>query len=445
MVKPPRVVVRVLACEVAFVVGLLIAGAGSVVVGATAVFLAVANNLLGPTLQALAKPRPRLSVEVVGATDANDLRVVVSALRPWPIAIDRIVRNEVDEARATASESSSTIQMLTTAMYSVTRPSEREIAESKTKHAVTVDAFEAELREWLREYAAAARLHSELYELEVGVSNAPNGAHAEAIELVLDLPESVTILDERPSMPRPPKRPMYSPPVRAQWAEDALHRAQMPIVRSVVDFLDNATPFMPKRDSCWQPIEGGRKQLWKVADVQPSRTVRAPDMLLVRAAGAGEHVITWHAYTKSDQEQAAGTITIIVPEDDANRPAFGRLHGITAYPDVPLVDDRDEEDSDEDDVFADDIVLDRVRNADPPVTPPGRRDERSRVLERSDDSSDVLAALDSASRYWEWQALGLDPAHDGVDTTIRVSRAKPVTNDERLKHDAAAASDGGEP
>jgi hypothetical protein len=78
------------------VLALLGASVGDILKSAGPV-VAVTLAFLNPTLQELGRRKPKLSVLVDGS-DADDV-VNAPALRPWPIADERIVANELAAAQ----------------------------------------------------------------------------------------------------------------------------------------------------------------------------------------------------------------------------------------------------------------------------------------------------------------------------------------------------------
>lgn len=68
---------------------------------------------------------------------------------------------------------------------------------------------ETSLRDWLNEYETAAQECSQAFDLRLRVSNARNGVHADAVMIVLDLPATLNLCEDRPNVPLPPQRPCY--------------------------------------------------------------------------------------------------------------------------------------------------------------------------------------------------------------------------------------------
>lgn len=107
--------------------------------------------------------------------------------------------------------------------------------------------------------------------------------------------------------------------------------------RPVLDFLD-FKGFSPHQ-AAWKFTDGGRHLEVRVGDLHAGRSLAIDELLLLQADGVGEHEVGWSAYTKSARRTSEGMLKLAVPAPDPGRAAFGRLAGVTAYPDVMLVDD----------------------------------------------------------------------------------------------------------
>jgi hypothetical protein len=97
----------------------------------------------------------------------------------------------------------------------------------------------------------------------------------------------------------------------------------------------------------------------------------------VSVDGAGQHELRWVLYSKSGSRPAYGTIVRAVP-DEADRPPFGRLAGITSFPDVPILDEDHE------------IVHD-MRVRDPPARPQFDEANPDGLVERLHQAGEVMA------------------------------------------------------
>jgi hypothetical protein len=284
------------------------------------------------------------------------------------------------------------------------RPGEADHSRAQEAFEEEVDSFERELRAWLADYEEAARVRADIFDVNVLIDNASTGAHAEAAMVILDLPDSVAVVDDRPTMHLPPERPSYQPP----RARPAFSGAVPP--GPATDFaatIANRTQIelhkIPLQKPAWKVSEDGLRLEASVGDVHPGRCVRADEPLLLRTSGIGRHTIKWTVFSKSNRKAASGTLAMEVMPD-SRRPGFGRLHGITSYPDVPLVQ-------------ADGEIVREVRDSDPPVRPdPGSTGD------------DPFENLRETRAFLEWRALGLDPANDGPDRST-VSRAESAVQD----------------
>lgn len=325
------------------------------------------------------------------------------APRPWPVNADRVVANELAAARETLSaRSGATDMLLCVSGPLAVRPSDADHARARDAFEQQLPDFEASLRDWLAEYSTAARARSQTFDLTLRLANGRGGAHAEAVTVVLDLPATISVAEDRPTVPLPPERPCYEPPrPRPLRADSSADRPFMPLISRA---LPPVIPHIPLRERAWKFTDDRRRLETSAGDVHTGRSVDVGAQLLLLADCAGRHEIRWTAYTKSARRPVHGTITLVVPPDP-DRPAFGRLHGLTSYPDVPSVDDNDE-------------VVHPVRGTDPPLGPPV-----------GEDTGDIVEHLKQARALREWNAIGLDPAADGPDRSVVVHDAWPVADD----------------
>ena len=139
--------------------------------------------------------------------------------------------------------------------------------------------------------------------------------------------------------------------------------------------------------SGWSVTNADRSLEIEIGDVHSDRSVPIPKTLQLRADRPGRHEVGWTLYSKSSGRPARGTLVIVMPDDGRDRPPFGRLAGITSYPDVPIVDEDGE-------------IAHDARTSDPPARP-------QRVTRESDDLIDRMLG---SREIMEWEALGLDPA-----------------------------------
>lgn len=421
---PPPAVVVLLVIEV-IVVAILLASGVQVadLLKSAGPVVALTLALLNPTVQELGRRRPRLTVE---ASEVDRHGVVVApALRPWPIDVERIVSNELADAHQTVEALSAISD--TFAAFSdplAARPSAADHERAKQAFQDELVAYEAELRIWLEHYQEASRERADSFTLTLRLDNAGSGAHADSITVVLDLPDVARLVDELPEIEPPPDRPTYEPPrprLRSSLAGFDHYGALVQSPSAI--FPRSIAP--PVKPETWTLHDDDRRLEAAIGDVQAGRSLRLGDPLLIRVAGSGRHELTWLVYSKSLRRPATGTLILDVPVD-SDRPAFGRLHGILTFPDVPIVDEHlEDEDRDEEDACGDQRVARReVRTTDPPGPPASTVTDDDRDDEDEDGRS-LIRRLDEASKWWESRALGLDPAHDGPDRSEvrRVERA----------------------
>jgi hypothetical protein len=400
---PPPVVVGLLAVELVAVVAFLVLGTSlSDVLKSAGLPIALTLAFLTPTVQELGRRQAKLSVV---AEEANsDSLVAAPALAAWPINVDRIVANELAAAREPLSwpRSATNVLQFIGDPFAV-KPTDADYDRAHDAFERQLPDFETSLRDWLTEYSTAANECSHAFDLTLRMTNARNGAHAEEVTIVLDLPATLSLGDDRPDVLLPPERPSYEPPrprsLQTSWLHEPLLRERL--VPLIIPTLPSIPP-SPLPKSAWRITDGRRRLEAAVGGVHSGRSVDVGEPLLLLADCAGQHEVHWTAYTKSARRAVEGTITLVVPPSQPDRPSFGRLHGVVSYPDVPIVDHDGE-------------AVHPLRVVDPPLQPP--------VAEAS---SDVLSALEQMGALREWNALGLDPAADGPDCSVVVRAVRPV-------------------
>jgi hypothetical protein len=162
----------------------------------------------------------------------------------------------------------------------------------------------------------------------MAVHNKRSGAHAEAVTLVLELPNSVTLADDWPTVGLPPERPSYQPPRprRAAWMHDG------PGIGLSPSFITSPASIASRQgdlfaltrgllgqpgdafdDSDWKATNAGRTLEISIGDVHGDRSVPVREPLLVSVDGAGQHELRWVLYSKSGSRPAYGTIVRAVP------------------------------------------------------------------------------------------------------------------------------------
>jgi hypothetical protein len=419
------VIIALLVIELIVVAVLLKSGvaAGDLLKSAgPAITLTIA--FLNPTVQELGRRKPKLTVQ---ATEADRRGVVAApALRPWPSDAERIVSNELADSRQTLEARPAalhTFGALTDPFAA--RPSAAEHERAKKAFHEQLAGYETNLRTWLADYQQAARERADTFQLTLRLESAESGAHAAAITVVLDLPDGAEAVDELPEVAPPPDRPTYQPPRPRRVSEIGRLGDYRPLI-SARSPVGAASPVFFRLPETWTPIDDGGRLEAAIGDVQAGRSLALGDALLIRVVGPGRHEVGWTVFSKSLRRATTGTLVLDLPSDP-DRPAFGRVHGILTFPDVPIVDDELDdddagEDEDEEDMFGDKHVARReVRSADPPGPPssPEAADDAGDDGDGGEqiDSSvnSVMRRLNEAAAWWEWRAFGLDPAHDGPD------------------------------
>lgn len=379
---PTRLVVALLAMEAVAVVALPLVGvAWSSIALMVAPISGLTIALLSPTIQELGRPQARLSI--AAEQETGNGTVPAPALCPWPVDADRVMANELADARETLVGGQRLSDMSLGMGGLFTRPSEAAHAEARESFDLALADFETQLRAWLKEYSGAALTHSRTLDLTIRLSSAGSGAHAEGVRVVLELPATVSVADERPVVPLPPERPEYEPP-RPQFAGGWINRAVVSPVAWQSHF-PGVIPEISVQPPSWK-LDGSCVEA-SIGDVHAGRSVGVGEPLLLLVDGPGDHEVRWTTYTRSARRPARGTLTLTVPAA-TDRPAMGRLHGLTSYPDVPIVDSEGE-------------IVHPVRTTDPPP--------RSPV---GPEGGDIKARLRHRAASWDWHSLGLDPAAD---------------------------------
>lgn len=382
---PPPLVVAFLGIEALAVIVLPLVGVAlSDVALAVAPATTVTMAFLNPTLQELGRRQAKLTI--VAEQDGGDGVMNAAALRPWPVDIERVIANELAEAWKTLSSHARLSDMPPGLGALCTRPSEADHTQARDAFEQEMPEFEASLRTWLAKYSIAAERHSRSFDLTLRMDSARNGAHAEGVRVVLDLPATVSVIDERPAVPLPPERPVYEPPpYRLVGGVSQAWLTSLAVTPVAWGNIPAAIPQVSLSEPPWR-IEGPCLEA-APGEVHAGRSVTVGEPLLLLADGPGRHEIRWTVYTKSARRRAEGAVTLVVPPG-TDRSAFGRLHGITSYPDVPIVD-------------SDGEIVHDVRGTDPPPRPPVGK-----------ESGDVKARLRQRGASWTWHTLGLDPAAD---------------------------------
>lgn len=415
-----RVGVGISMALILLAIGLKAAGASRENVAFAIVPLTVAVLLVAaePRLHWLTRPRPKLALTLEGAASGA---LESAGPPPWPLDVDRIVTNETAEALDTVRDSRALPTWLTSGVGLTAPPTTEDHQRAKDEFKTKVNAYETTLRAWLDEYSRAALARLETFEVSLVLSNAPGAAHAEAVEVILELPESVALGSSGElRIEAPPIRPTYRPPQPRTVFPSAspVWPGPSPVVSVRRDLnLDSVVSGLRSQDD-WDESSDSRRLTAGRYELQPGRTVEVAEPLLLRAKGPGVHEIQWSVYSQSLGHPVRGSFKLVVPEGDPTRPPFGRVEGILRFPDTEIVKDGDEDGAADEGTEPAESAVRPVRSSDPPLTPP--------ASEVEDDEVDVAARLRAASRRWEWEALGLDPEFDGPSSNrVEVREAKP--------------------
>jgi hypothetical protein len=238
--------------------------------------------------------------------------VAAPALTAWPIDVDRIVANEMAAAREPLSwpRSATNVLQFIGDPFAV-KPTDADYARARDTFEQQLPGFETSLRDWLGEYSTAAKEWSHTFDLTLRVTNARNGAHAEAVTIVLDLPEAISLVEDRPDVLLPPDRPCYEPPrprsLQTAWPHEPLLRGPLvPLAMPTLPFI----PPSPLPKSAWRTTADRRRLEAAVGGVHCGRSVDVGEPLLLLADQAGQHEIHWTAYTKSARRAVT---TCLVP------------------------------------------------------------------------------------------------------------------------------------
>jgi hypothetical protein len=257
-----------------------------------------------------------------------------------------------------------------------------------------VDEHADALRQWLADYRDQADQRARTFELDLRVTAGHRGAYAEDVSLVLALPAGAEIVDRQPTISSPPEPPTYeSPPSRPLFgAPEFVSTASLVAPLRVPSFDLGATL---AKVSVWTIDENDSRATASLGSVHHGSSVRIREPLLVRVPSTGRFEIAWTLLAKNSRRHVSGTLALLVSEAES-RPAFRRLQGIKAFPDVAFVND-------------DGDVVQEPRTEDPPIAPP----QPSAVTGSTGDA--VLDRLRQRHGLLEWQRLGLGEDEDEGD------------------------------
>jgi hypothetical protein len=419
---PPPAVLGLLIVEVVAAVVLLAIGVGwKQILVSAGPLVALTLALLNPTVQEFGRARPKVRVSAAEAGDG--VSVAAAALRPWPIDVERIVANELADARQSVELADKGIGAFDGLLgfsdpFTIRRPTAEDFEKAKADFAETVEQYEAELRDWLASYQDAARRRADTFSVTLRLDNVFSGAHARGVTVHVALAGTVERVFELPEIDVPPTQPRYVRPrprrVDAGWFRPV--RALAPPIEALYRRRQVSLPPDP-----WKTVDSSRGIEVEAGDVQAGRVITLGTRLLFRVDGPGRHDLNWTVFSESLPHPKTGTIVLDLPKDP-ERPAFGRVEGILRFPDVPIVDPEvDQDDGDGDDLPEPRIARRDVRDVDPPLVPPATEDNP----EDGNGVPDLLKLMREAGQHTDWRRLGLDPADDGPER-YEVRRAEPA-------------------
>lgn len=249
------------------------------------------------------------------------------------------------------------------------------------------------LRRWLADYGDRADQRARTFELDLRVTAGRRGAYAGDVSLELRIPMGVEIVDAQPTISTPPDAPAYESPRSAPLfgtPEFVSTASTASLVR--VRPLD-LSPVAPRKVSAWTIDKTEHRAKVSLGSVHHGSSVPVADALLVRVPSTGRFEIAWTLLAKNSRRHTTGTLVLLVP-DPASRPPFKRLHGITTFPDVAVVNDDGE-------------VVHAGRTGDPPTSPP----DMSAVPDATGEDA-LIVRLRERRRLLEWQRLGLGEEKD---------------------------------
>ena len=356
----------------AFVVGCVALGV-SIQFAAGQLFGISFAAVIVPRLQERWKRQPRLTLtcDVVSPDDLE---------QPWPVDIERVIRNEVRSALAA------------NAAYRAARSSRNDFlgvtvgARSRFQQQFepNLNAFEEELREWLDRYTKLTSHRARRADIDMKISNAAGACVADAVRLTLTLPAQLLPWDPEDdrAIGPPPEPPHPVTPFR-----DHLDYSKL-AARSVADLARiTVQAKQPSTSPAWSE---GRMTI-ELGTVHPHETVPIAASVSLRATQPGTHTLTWQLHTKSARAPTTGTIEVTVPSPDPARRPIGRLAGIIDYPDIDIVDGEGN--------------VQHARRTEPlPDKPAASRDGTSPIEQMRAQVS-----------LMSWRGLGLDPDENEPD------------------------------
>lgn len=356
--------------------------------------------------------QPTMSVSVVGATPPGALRLEAATERPWPVDDERVVANALHDARKESEAVRNGPDLsrflggagLAGAVGHTPTKEDREAAWQTFEQ--KLQQYELGLREWLVRYREACHARANRFVLTLEVLNELGGAHADDVELMITLPDTLTRVVEEPEpVVLPPSAPRYRPPIRRSGALAGMFGDAADIPRPIPWALPNLDTALAPLRTVTPRIRWNKERTQARISAGSLYMGRSEilDPIQLQASEPGSHHIACAIYSKSLAAPVEAAIELFVPHAVPNRPAFGRIGGILEYPDVDLVDESGD-------------LKHEARTSDPPVDPPP-------PAEREGES--VLGTIGDFFALSSWQALGLDPQGD-----LGASDARIVPSDD---------------
>jgi hypothetical protein len=313
------------------------------------------------------------------------------ARQPWPFDGDAIIKAETtrlaQEGDAFENMAKGPGGLLLRAPLS-TPPSAGAYERARLEFHIQVEEYGDALRKWLAEYRERADERARVFELDLRVTAGRRGAYAEDVSLELTIPPGVEIVESRPTISPPPDAPAYESPRSQPW-----FGTPEVVSSSSIASLARIRPFefasiTPRKVSAWTIDKTDHRAKASLGSIHHGSSERVPDALLVRVPSTGRFEIAWTLLAKNSRRHTIGALILVVPEP-VPRPAFKRLHGITTFPELTLVNDDGE-------------VVQSARTEDPPTSPPDATEAPDTTGEDA-----LFARLRERHRVVEWQRLGL--------------------------------------
>jgi len=352
------------------------------------------NRALSGRIAEQFERQPDLGLEVA-LGDGGWADAPAAARQPWPFDEDAVIKAEMkrltEEADAFENAAKGSLGLMLRGPMSAP-PSASEYKRARRNFEEQLRDHEVALREWLGDYRDLADQYARTFELDLHVTASQRGAYAEDVSLVLVFPSGIEIVDDWPTIACPPEPPGYQAPAPRPYftTPDRIPLGSLgsPVHVPPISF---ELPTIPEQ-SIWNVDDDNSRATISLGSIHHGSSVHIREGLLVRVRSPGRIEIAWTLFAKNSRRHRSGTLTLVVPQP-AERPAFRRLHGITSFPDVPLVDDNGD-------------VVRELRADDPPISPPPR------PTTTGSGRDSVLDLMLEGREWLEWHELGLAEDED---------------------------------